>query len=90
MKHNIRITIFMVFLSLSFWSSITWADQDTIDSSDVVIAEDGSQTETPSPYTLVEFDQLTDEEKRQIYFNVPQLLPDDFQADQYHDIMHQQ
>ena len=46
---------------------------------------------TPEPrYTGLEFSNLTDEEKRDVYFNFPWLLPENFDPDEYMDIFHPQ
>lgn len=79
-----------IFLILCFCASLAWADPDTVDSTDIAAASEYPLPETVSPYTLDEFNQLTDEEKRQIYFNEPQRLPDNFQAEPYQTIMHSQ
>lgn len=88
MKQNTFIAVWVFFLSLSFCTPVAWAGPDTPDGPYIVDTQDPSSSETASPYLFEEFEQLSDEEKRQIYFNEPQRLPDNFQADRYHGIMH--
>jgi hypothetical protein len=40
------------------------------------------------PYTTEEFSQLPDDQKRDIYFNSPQLLPKNFDPGAFRDILH--
>jgi hypothetical protein len=51
------------------------------------------QQETTSPladnrYTAEAFAALSDDEKKNVYFNSPQLLPENFSSDQYRSIFH--
>jgi hypothetical protein len=67
----------IVFAALTGISGIGYADEDPDGSS--VISE---------KYTIEEFDSLSDQEKRDVYYNHPQQLPDDFESINYKDIMH--
>jgi hypothetical protein len=39
-------------------------------------------------YSMEQFDSLSDQEKRDVYFNHPQQLPDNYESYKYRDIMH--
>ena len=60
-----------------------------------VSAEDASSAIDDDPmyeqvqkHTREEFDALSDEEKRAVYFDRSELLPDDFDPTRYWDILH--
>ena len=88
MRHNLIISVLLFFLCLLHSPTIIRAGEDMVDSLDTVATGETTLVKPQASYTLAEFEQLSDEEKRLVYFNEPQLLPENFQAEQYHDIMH--
>lgn len=57
---------------------------------DPVVEESQPIDTEDEKYTLEEFDGLSDDEKRDIYFNSPQLLPQDFNPADYWDVIHEE
>jgi len=52
-------------------------------------AEESASSESGiTPYTADEFDQLTDDQKKEIYLNTPELLPSNFDPNQYGEILY--
>ncbi len=79
----LRIIIFLLLVLSVLWiPSFTMADELAGDPA--VSEETGTDR-----HTQEEFDALSDDEKRDVYFNHPQQLPDNFQSTQYMDLLHQ-
>ena len=76
----------LVLTVLAGLAAIGYADEDP-ESPSVDIA-DNSTSSSHAKYSAQEFDAFSDEEKREIYFNHPETLPDDFESCKYMDIMH--
>jgi hypothetical protein len=77
------IIIFAILIGIG---GIGFADEGPGGSTSQI--SDSSSSAANVKYTLEEFDALSDQEKRDVYFNHPQQLPDNYEASKYKDIMH--
>ena len=80
------LSCMLIFAALIGMSAIGFAD-DNPDNPSGAIVDNGSSA-TGEKYSVQEFDALSDQEKRDVYFNHPDLLPDNFESYKYKDIMH--
>jgi len=75
-----RIAVLVVFASL-YLPGLAFSGEsiDPISS--------GSITENLNQYSLTEFNSLSDAEKKEVYYNSPQRLPDNFDSSEYVEIL---
>ena len=52
------------------------------------VEESATMESGVTPYTADEFDQLTDDQKTEVYLNSPELLPPNFDPNQYSEILY--
>ena len=85
-KSKCILLCLLILLTMnSFLFSDTEADpviiddsSDQNDPSDSEMLEEMIEPPSPEQYTDLEFSNLTDEEKKDVYFNSPHLLPENF------------
>jgi hypothetical protein len=86
--------IFFLFFTISFLgycnddddvNNPPVADEEPLGSLDL---EEMTESTSDTRYTDEEFATLSDKEKKDIYFNFPQMLPENFNPDAYMHIFH--
>jgi hypothetical protein len=82
-----KVLFSLLVLTSLFWVPVNVVAQDdppedpAIEDIETAVAEDNR-------YTAEEFDSLSGDDKRDVYYNSPQLLPDNFQPAEYWHVLY--
>jgi hypothetical protein len=91
-KRHLLAILILLYLICPLGAGITVFAQE----SDDPAAQLSSGTEAApaesevTPYTADEFDQLPDDQKKDVYLNSPELLPLNFDPNQYSEVLYSQ
>ena len=88
-KFILTLIVILLFFNLFLFSQ---SEEDSVEIYDDPAASiqqpETTDSDSEPRLTDLEFSNLSDEEKRNIYFNLPWLLPENFNPDPYMDIFH--
>ena len=84
------VILILLYLIFPFGAGITVFAQESDDpAAQLPSGTEASAVESEvTPYTSDEFDQLTDDQKKDVYLNSPELLPSNFDPIQYGDLLY--
>ena len=95
--HILFFLVIFIFINFLIFSaageesvapSVSSEQADQTDPVDSEIMEEMIEPDSGERYTDLDFSNLSDEEKRNIYFNEPHLLPENFNLQLYMHIFH--
>jgi hypothetical protein len=85
----IKVISCLLLIACIIWLPASAVAQDEPVEDPAMEATETANDTEDGRYTTEQFDALSDDEKRDIYFNSPELLPDNFEPAQYLDVLHQ-
>ena len=84
----VLLVLFYLLCPLS--PGMTSFAQDADDPAALLTSDPQLATTEPgaAPYSADEFDRLTDDQKKEVYLNSPELLPRNFDPNQYDEVLY--
>jgi hypothetical protein len=89
-KRSVIVILVLLYLFCPFSAGLNALAEEPDDPAALLPSvEDSAASESGvTPYTADEFDQLTDDQKKEVYLNSPELLPPNFDPNLYSDLLY--
>ena len=89
-QRSFIVILFFLYLFCPFSTGmIAFAQEPDDPAAQIPSAPDSETSESgATPYTADEFDQLADDQKKEVYLNSPELLPPNFDPNQYSEVLY--